>query len=42
MMSFANMGKAPWVNDHHWGHRVIDAVTLLDGTKSHERFNAGG
>lgn len=24
------------------GHRVIDAVTLLDGTKSHERFNAGG
>jgi hypothetical protein len=24
------------------GHRVIDLATLLDGTKSHERFNAGG
>jgi hypothetical protein len=23
------------------GHRVIDLATLLDTTKSHERFNAG-
>jgi hypothetical protein len=23
-------------------HRVIDLATLLDGTKSRERFNAGG
>lgn len=24
------------------GHRVIDVATLLDGTKSDDRFNAGG
>ena len=24
------------------GHRVIDLATLLDGTKSPRRFNAGG
>jgi len=26
---------------HQAGHRVIDVATLLYGTKSRERFNAG-
>ena len=32
-----------WFSDgKKWGHRVIDLVSPLDGTKSRERFNAGG